>query len=246
MFLCTVHVTACGPKKLAINLHGNINLSFIPYEDRATTRNIPATKTRHALISNRQLCYQDRSWEPSRSPMACKAQRRTMNVGSKQQTYQETQSNAIIKAKGCRYIIPVGRDAGQCRRQCNAISRLHPKPGPGGGHSGPFDTGASPSNGQAGGSATGPCHFSYASTAIIGAAFKAPPVQPLPGPFRPREQGDETPSILCGLYLYHSPNRQPVSTLIIVCQNIMLPLRAGCIPLHFGVRAGSIVPGEAR
>jgi hypothetical protein len=143
-------------RNLAINLHGNINLSFIPYEDRATTRNIPATKNHHALISNRQLCYQDRSWEPSRSPMACKAQRRTMNVGSKQQTYQETQSNAIIKAKGCRYIIPVGRDAGQCRRQCNAISRLHPRPGPGGGHSGPFDTGASPSNGQAGGSATGP------------------------------------------------------------------------------------------
>jgi hypothetical protein len=90
-----------------------------------------------------------------------------------------------------------------------------------------------------------PCHFSYASTAIIGAAFKAPPVQPLPGPFRPREQGDETPSILCALYLYHSPDRQPVSTLIIVCQNKMLPLRAGCISLHFGVRVGSIVPGEA-
>jgi hypothetical protein len=29
--------------------------------------------------------------------MAYKAQRRTVNAGSKQQTYQETQSNAIIK-----------------------------------------------------------------------------------------------------------------------------------------------------
>lgn len=94
--------------------------------------------------------------QPSRSPMACKAQRRTVNVESKQQTYQETQSNAIIEDKGCRYIIPVGRDAGQCRRQCNTIPTLQPRPGPGGGHSGPFDTGASPSNGQAGGSATSP------------------------------------------------------------------------------------------
>lgn len=192
MFLCTVHVTACDPKKLAIYLHARINRSF--HTKIEPQRKIFLLPNHPVPISNRQLCYQDRSWEPS-LPITNGLQGAESHDGRRKQTTDLSrrsptplsrtrdavtsypldgmQDNAVANATQSRDYIPdQGQDEVIVDRSTQARLHLTVR------REGPPRV---------------PCHFSYASTAIIGAAFKAPPFQSLPGPFRPREQGVETP-----------------------------------------------------
>jgi hypothetical protein len=192
MFLCTVHVTACDPKNWRYTyMQGSTDHSI-----RRSSHN--EEYSCHQIIpcqsENRQPCYQDRSWEPS-LPISNGLQGAASHDGRRKQTTDLSrrsprplsktrdavtsypldgmQDNAVANATQSRDYIPdQGQDEVIVDRSTQA--RLHltvrredpPR---------------------------APCHFSYTSTAIIGAAFKAPPVQSLPGSFRPREQGVETP-----------------------------------------------------